>query len=75
LDIRTPHVPNNAQNGNQGSNLAYFPEKRIFMTGLNGAFFCIFSRISVDWAYYWEYLVLTPGKPACLNLFGCRIPE
>jgi hypothetical protein len=46
LDIRTPHVPDNAQNGSQSSKWAYFPERRIFMTGLNGAFLCTLFRIS-----------------------------
>jgi len=48
LDIHTPHDPENTQNGNPGSKCEYFPERRIFMTGLNGAFLCTFFRISVD---------------------------
>jgi len=54
LDIHTPYVPNSAQNGNQGSKWAYFLQRRIFMTGLNGAFLSIFFRISLDWAYNWK---------------------
>jgi hypothetical protein len=38
LDMHTSYDPENAQNGNPGSNLAYFPESRIFKTGLYGAF-------------------------------------
>ena len=50
LDIHAPYVLNDAQNGNQGSKWAYFPEGRISMTGLNEVFLIAFFRISVDWA-------------------------
>jgi hypothetical protein len=69
LDLRTPHVPKNGRNGNQGSEWAYFVLARSFLTGLNGAVFVMFFRIFVDWGYNREWAVLRAGKPACLNLF------
>jgi hypothetical protein len=49
-DIHTSHIPNNAQNGNQGSKWGYFSHHRIFVTGLNGAVLVMFFRISSKWA-------------------------
>ena len=46
LDLFSPHVPNKAQNGNQGSIQAYSLFDRIRITGLNGAFLIIFSAIA-----------------------------
>ena len=71
--MRSPPVPNKAQNGNQDANCVYFLFGRIRATGLIGAYLITIFRILNVQAQNPEYTVLTGGKPVLLFPIGRRI--
>jgi len=69
----SPQYSNIAWNGNQGSNRAYHFFRGIPVTGLIGALFALFFRITEDWTQNPEQGMETGGKPAYLFPIGRRI--
>jgi hypothetical protein len=73
LELLFSTVLNLAQNGNQGSILAYSLFGRFMVTGLIGALLIIFFRIPGIRAWNQKSPVLRGGKPALLFPFGWQI--
>jgi hypothetical protein len=71
--LTLPLVPNQAQNGNQGSILAYSLFGRFMVTGLIGALLIIFFRIPAIRTWNPKSPFLRGGKPALLFPFGWQI--
>jgi len=71
--LTLPLVPNQAQNGNQGSILAYSLFGRFMVTGLIGALLIIFFRIPAIRTWDPKSPFLRGGKPALLFPFGWQI--
>ena len=73
LGLMSPHYSNIARNDNRGSNRAYHFFRGIPATGLIGACFVLFFRITGDCALNPEQGMETGGKPALLFPIGRRI--
>jgi len=73
LGLMSPHYSNIARNNNRGSNRAYHFFRGIPATGLIGACFALFFRITGDCALNPEQGMETGGKPALLFPIGRRI--
>jgi hypothetical protein len=73
LDLLFHHVPNRAQNGNQGLILAYPLFWRFMVTGLMGAFLILYFPITGIRAWNQKSPVLLAEKPALLFPIGWQI--
>ena len=71
--LMSPEYSNIARNDNRGSNRAYHFFRGIPVTGLIGALFALFFRITEDWTQNPEQGMETGGKPALLFPIGWRI--
>jgi len=73
LELLFSNVLNLAQNGNQGSILAYSLFGQFLVTGLIGAFLITFFLIPVIRVWNQKLPILRGGKPALLFPFGWQI--
>jgi hypothetical protein len=73
LALLVPHIPKEAQNGNQDAIQVYSIFRQVPVTGLIEAFLIKFFRILNVRAQKQKYTILTGGKPALLFPIGRRI--
>ena len=70
FDMPTPHVPNKAQNGNQGSIQAFLFSRRVQVTGLIGAFLITNFSIAGLRTQNSEQPILMGEKPVLISPIG-----
>jgi hypothetical protein len=70
-----PEIRKMAQNGNRGIIQAYSFSGPVPVTGLIGALLNIYFQIIEIRAWNLKSPIFQGEKPACLNLFGWRIPR